>query len=186
MSVYNWSIWYDKSVWLQVCFWYTTNFILLLIHTCWLWFNFINFNFIMWLLANQIYCHKSMTWPCDIPDPHTQWGTLGCLWSDINLTTVSLVSKPTLCPKPYSACHQVTTTAFGVNKHTFHKLPYIFQRADIILKSLDRILLGHGMGNPQVYFLIPLPVPMNTVPTQGCSVYCGFPQVLTQLSIFII
>ena len=36
-------------------------------------------------------------------------------------------------------------------------------------------LVGSARGNPQVYFLISIPIPMNTIPTWvGVQYYCGF------------
>ena len=55
--------------------------------------------------------------------------------------------------------------------------------------------IGHSStGNPWVYFLIPLPIPMNTVPawvgvqclSWVSTGYHGYSWVLTQLSILII
>jgi hypothetical protein len=54
--------------------------------------------------------------------------------------------------------------------------------------------VGHDTGNPWVYFIVPIPVPMNTVPI-WVGVWCllwvsmdhhGYPQVLTQVHILII
>ena len=49
--------------------------------------------------------------------------------------------------------------------------------------------LGHGMGKPQVYFLIPLPTPVNTVPAWvRVQFYCRFQQVThgySQVSVWI-
>jgi hypothetical protein len=52
----------------------------------------------------------------------------------------------------------------GVRNTTFNKFHFAFSQAPLnSIKSIERrVQLGHGRGNPWVYFFIPIPV--NAVP----------------------